>query len=522
MKKLGSIAAILLIIIAGAWFYLANNFEKMAKEELLPKIQNNDSVITANLDSVIIEKFRFRLTLKDVTLFPESQHFVTSSDQMLISYNPFTDKITICFNGEKLSTGSGKIATYIPSPNQSMSFNKSLLENDFDDIDIKMTSKDNSTYFTEDDKFIARTASSSFNLSSKLGSDGMYSIDLGLNFNGMDINPDSKYLVYLLENLLPKAIKDDMNLDDNSFSFINYYYNMTEKTGPINYNTEYSIQLSKNHVQDIIDSLKGKKEFSDIYKEFSFTEEIYSLSIKESFGNSAMKDTGSFYLAGDGIKIDANMDMSLSRSYTNGQKEEITIITNDFLYELTKQLADGNKLNLKTDFNEATDLMPISTLLTNIEKLNFSFNVVYDITSTNFDHSLKIGLNDFTTKLTGTKEDKVYSADVIVSTPMILVDGVTNFYNAGIRPLLAKNTGATEIKSFDQIMNNIKNNGFNALAAFHNNEELKENDALVSGIIFNPQGFKLKINDKNFFKLLTDERIVKFLQNMPNENEQGN
>ena len=112
MKKLGSITAILLIIIAGAWFYLANNFEKMAKEELLPKIQNNDSVITADLNSVIIEKFRFRLTLKDVTVFPESQYFVTTSDQMVASYNPFTDKITICFNGEKLSTGSGKIAIH--------------------------------------------------------------------------------------------------------------------------------------------------------------------------------------------------------------------------------------------------------------------------------------------------------------------------------------------------------------------------------------------------------------------------
>lgn len=524
MKKLGFIAAILLVIIAGVWFYLANNFEKMAKEELLPKIQDNDSIITANLDSVMIEKFRFRLTLKDVTIFPESQYFVTSSDQMAVSYNPFTDKITICFNGEKLSTGSGKTAIYIPSPNQRINFNKSLLKHELDDINITMTSKDSSMYFSEDNKLISSTTGSNFNFSSRLDSDDMYYIDLSFNANDMDINPDSKYFEYLLKSFLPKDIQNNINLDDNSFSFTNYYYKMTEKTGPVSYSTKYSIKLGKDHVQGILDSLKGKKEFSDIYKEFSFTEENYSISIKENVNNTMLKDSAILYFAGDGSKINANMDMSFNRNYTDEQKKAITTITKDFLYELMKALAADDKSSFKIDFNiEADDLMPVSTLLTNIEKQHLAFNVVYDITSTNFDHSLKIGLNNFTTKLTGAKEDKVYSADINISTPMILVDGVTNFYNTGIRPLLAKNMlkdNAAGIKAFDQIMKNIKDNGFNALAAFHNSEELKENDTLISSIIFNPQGFNLKINDKNFFKLLADERIVKFLQDMPDEKNQ--
>lgn len=521
MKKLGLIAAILLVIIAGAWFYLANNFDKMFREELLPKIQDNDSIITANLDSFMIEKFRFRLTLKDVTIFPESQSFVTSSDQMAISYNPFTDKITICVNGEKLSNGLGKTAIYTLFPNWKISFNKSLLKHELDDINITMTSKDSSTYLSEDNKLIFSTTNSNFNFSSRLDSDDMYYIDFSFNANEIGINPDSKYFEYLLKSLLPKDIQNNMNLDDNNFSFTNYYYKMTEKTGPVNYSTKYSIKLSKDHIQDILNLLKGKKRFSDIYEEFNFTEENYSISMKENIGNSAMKDLGFFYCACDGSKINANMDITFSRYYTDEQKEQTTTITNDFLYELMKVLAEHDKSSFKIDFNiEADDLMPVSTLLTNIEKQHLTFNVVYDIASTNFDHSLKIGLNNFTTKLTGSKKDKVYSADINISTPMILVDGVTNFYNTGIRPLLVNNMlkdNAAGIKAFDQIMKNIKDNGFNALAALHNSEELKENDTLISSITFNPQGFNLKINDKNFFKLLTDERIVKFLQNMTDE-----
>ena len=63
--------------------------------------------------------------------------------------------------------------------------------------------------------------------------------------------------------LLLQAIKDDMHLNDNNFPLEIYYYRITEKTGPINYSTEDSIQLNKDHVPMILDSQKGKKELYD-------------------------------------------------------------------------------------------------------------------------------------------------------------------------------------------------------------------------------------------------------------------
>ena len=37
--------------------------------------------------------------------------------------------------------------------------------------------------------------------------------------------------------------------------------------------------------------------------------------------------------------------------------------------------------------------------------------------------------------------------------------------------------------------------------------------------MLDPTGFKFKINDKGFFEILTDERVAKFFENLPNENK---
>ena len=55
----------------------------------------------------------------------------------------------------------------------------------------------------------------------------------------------------------------------------------------------------------------------------------------------------------------------------------------------------------------------------------------------------------------------------------------------------------------------------------HNGEELQEADILTTNLFFNPQGFDFKINDKGFLNILTDERVVKFLQDMPEKDNQA-
>jgi len=277
MKKLGLIVLVL-IIIAGGWVYLADKFEHIAKEEILPKLNNNSSLIITDIDSVIIEKYKFKLTVPVVTIFPNSQYFKIVSDKMVMCYNPFTDRVSALFNGEKLSIGTGKTEIYIPSPNQTIKFNRSLLQKEFEGIDLQIISKDLSIYLAAEDKFISKASGANISFSSTLDSSDIYAINFGIDFNNMEMNPESKYAASLLEELIPAPVRDQIK-STNSLKAIDYYHKMIEKTGAINYSTEYSINLEKKHVDNIIANLKGEKEFLDSYEEFDVKKDKYSIFV---------------------------------------------------------------------------------------------------------------------------------------------------------------------------------------------------------------------------------------------------
>jgi len=224
MKKLGSVIALLLIVIAGIWMYLANEFEKIANEDLLPKIHNNDTLIKVDLDAVAIEKFKFRITFKDVTILPNTPDLRVSVDKIITSYNPFTDKITLCVDSDKLSMGTANTAIYIPSPNQTLTFNRSILINNFKDMDLSASSKNFAVYFAGDDKLITRAAKSKLTFSNLL-KDKNYFINLKIISSKMEINPDSGYTTYLLKNLMPESLVKATRLDDNFYNDI-FNYNI--------------------------------------------------------------------------------------------------------------------------------------------------------------------------------------------------------------------------------------------------------------------------------------------------------
>jgi hypothetical protein len=522
MKKIGSVIALLLIVIAGIWMYLANEFEKIANEDLLPKIQNNDSLIKVDLDAVAIEKFKFRITFKDVTILPNVPDLRVNVDKIITSYNPFTDKITLCINSDKLSMGTENTAIYIPSPNQTVTFNRSILTNDFKDMDLSIISKNFAAYFASDDKFISRADKFKLTFSNLLN-DGNYLINLKIISDKVEINPDSKYTTYLWNNSMPESLINTTGLDNNLYND-SYHYKIIESTGPIDLTTEYSLKLSENALRNIISALRGTKELSEVYKDFEFEKEDYSLSIKESLNNDAIKDNGFVHFSGNGSNINANVNISFIRNYNEIQKQEIISITSDFISKLTQQRASNEKLNLNQNFKGTPeDFIPLAEHITDIKNLNMIFNLDYDIASADLTHALNIGLNSFNVELNGTIKDKIYNAYAAINTPSLLINSLTGFYETSIKPLLVQNTtieNAAYIKSFHKIVENIKDNGFEALSTLHSGEELQEDDILTTNLVFNPQGFDFKINDKGFFNILTDERVVKFLQDMPEKDNQ--
>jgi hypothetical protein len=122
----------------------------------------------------------------------------------------------------------------------------------------------------------------------------------------------------------------------------------------------------------------------------------------------------------------------------------------------------------------------------------------------------------------GRVANKIYNLSAVVKTPGLLINGLTTIYDSSLKPILAKNVNKefiVDIASLDQLMNNVKENGFNALSVFHKGGKLDENEMLEADIVVNLQNFEFKVNDKGVLDILTDDNIIKFLQGMPKDHE---
>ena len=515
MKKLRLLIITILLIAAGGWFYLANKFEQIVENDIISKLNHENSLITADLDSLLIEKFKFKVTLKDVVILPNVPHLRLVSDQVIMTYNPLADRLSAKFGGKKLTGGKDKTEFYIPSPDEVIEFNRGLLQKSYDTIDIVIKSQEPSIYFASNDQFITRANMAKASFSSKLGKDGMYDIKFALEADKMDINPESKYMLFVLDSMFPELANND-SLSDAHLDLYNYYFQVANKTGPTNYNTAYSARIGKTHMDNFVSVLNGEKELTDVVKEFSFTTDHYSLSGQESFKNAAINDYSTFYIAGDAVNIKGDFDLSMNRDFNEDQQQKVMKVIQDVLLKTANNFLGEAKETANLSSN---DFSLLANDFIDLKQASLSFSANYNIESSDIDQALKLNVGEFSAQLNGSVNDKIYEGKAVISTPRNLIDGITNIHFKDIKPLLAKAYPENPkfIVDQNQIITNVKENGLSALSTFHENEELKEGDSLVINLMLNPSKFDFQINGNDVFDILTDKRVVKFLNDMPDK-----
>lgn len=510
MKKIASLVAILLLVIAGIWIYKANKFEQFVNERFIPLLKRSQAMIITDTDSIIVEKFKFKVILKDVIAFPESENFAIKTDLMSICYNPITDKLTFSLDAGKVSIGTGDNEIYILSKGQTVKVNQQLFKHGFDtmidDMDISFYSKNPVIYLAKNDTLIASSESSCSKITSEL-KNNVYSIKFTTNNDKLRINPEARYSKNILDEFVPKSELAKVN-DSN---YLQYYYNIMDKTGPSDFDGKYSLQMNEGRLKSIISKLLDGKNSSLVFFESFITsmQENYAVNASESLSNKALDHSWSLAAKNDNGKITTDVKLSCVHNYKDQQKQEIGAITKDFLF---KTLTD-----LNFNVTEA-DVASLSENISDLKKLNIELNVAHDVKSDDSENSLKVEINDFSTELKGEVKDKTYHLNAEIDTPSLLINGMTKIHDESLRQILSKSKDPELLDSFeslDLMMQNIKENGFAAISVFHNKDTLGENDTLYSDIVINLQNFEFKVNDKGMLDILTDENILKFLQVMP-------
>lgn len=501
MRKITVTLGLLLSVSIVAWVYLATKFEQIAKNEILPRIKSGEYIVSADTDSAIIEKFKFRITLKDVTLFPKSKALKIFSNQIVACYNPFNDKIVAKFVSDKFKSGSGKTEIYFTAQDKKVEFNRPLLNNNFEDINIHVSTGESKAYFASDHSEISHLKKSNMSLVSKLDKDGFYNADLKLSINGIESSPGSKYAKYMLEELLPNLAQEKNSHEKRYEKIEEYYGKIVNKLGPIDYNSDSSIKLGQKHVENIVAALNGELDPVELYKSFSFTSDNYLFSIKETYGNAYTHDSLSYMLAGNGKTVTSDLNMLLTKNYSDEQKKDI----GELLLEFANSMTSQNFL--------PEDLKGLTDKYLNTKKINLLFNISYDVESHNANHSLEFKIDNLAINSDGSLKEHKYDGNFKLATPKLLISGISDLYDGGIKLLMQRKNA--DISNINLVIEDIKNNGMELLSAFDKKDSLKDEDNFESSFSFNLENFEFKVNGKGLIDLLTDERVVKFLKDIP-------
>ena len=186
------VATILISMMAVGWVYFAYKFEKIANNEILPKLQSANSLISFDSDAVVVDKFKFKILLPDVTILPESEGLKIKTDKIIIGYHPFADKIILNFIGDKLTIGD---KFYFTNPNHVIDFDRSLIKKDFQEFSFNIKSENPELYYTKDDSSITESELIDFTISKALDTENssLYKMIISLNINALKTNIESEF-----------------------------------------------------------------------------------------------------------------------------------------------------------------------------------------------------------------------------------------------------------------------------------------------------------------------------------------
>jgi len=534
-KRISILALILLSIVAAIWFVMANRFEDFVKKEILPKLEKHEYWVKTDPNSIKIHKYKFSVTTGEIILFPYYEIFSTKTDEIKFCYNPFKKQITAYLTGKKVETGKGDLGFYHESkPSDFISFNQELLMGDFSNMHIK--AKDSKTEVKDilKNDLIFSDEGTTYTITGNYNPAIANNYQLGISFEGKGVqyhNPDYfKRLVSYVYKILD--IKDPaLALGENDLTSLKFTFKEMEIIGPVDAKSRLSLELKKDHFQSIILILKGEKPLSSLAGEFNPLDDLYSLNINQTVKNSRIEDKHLVSLNNDGNKISTNVELSYSKNLGDGQKNELLPLIAEFIYESTLSqmhaiTKESPNSEVGTENLVVGDFKGIAAKILNLKNIDLKLSGTYDKTSRELDHALAFKVNsqevDFSGK--GKLKEMVYDGNIKVSDPYKLINSIVDFTETAIYPIVIKATSPIhttgENDRLKQLINNVKDNGFKALGALNKEVELKPGDSLVTDLHFDPKEFEFKVNNKTFIDIITDERVIPFLKDMPKESEQ--
>lgn len=517
-KKIGILAVAAVFGIT--WFVLANKFEDKVRTVYLPILQEQKEkgLIEVDLDSIKIHKYKFAVAITNFVIFPKSDIFQTKLDGISLFYNPLTKDISVSSFGDKVSIGSGETEISIAKPSFSTKISGSVFQGNMNDIHVTFNSAPQQILRSADQLPLITDKGTSYEIIGKLDEKtNQYLLKLVANTKGISITRNYFKWSHQLTSKNFEITQEDQPLTDFLNDIAADYYYATVPDNLIDSNMNVSIAANKSHLENIFKFIQGKIRFeelaSTLAKNFNPHKELFDIAILASYGNNLFNNKLSFNLSGDGIEVKGNFDIEDNKNYPKDRVEEIAKLTAELLSKIFNKITEDNLIKSKGLKTE--DFINLANSLIDIKNAKFSTNLVYKIEDSITDANLHFGINEYGMDLAISNKDKErYNGILTLSDPFKIINAKTKFAHEIVLPLIEKMSGdnKTSLNIMQKYISNIESNAFEALKVFSKIPELTQGDKFEADFSYEPKSFSLKINNKSFLEIITDEKIVKFLR----------
>ena len=517
-KKIGIFAVVAVLTIT--WFVLANKFEDKVRTVYLPILQEKKEkgLIEVDFNNIEIHKYKFAVAITNFVIFPQSDIFQTKLDGISFFYNPLTKNLSVSSFGDRISIGSGETEMYIANPSFSTQISGSVFQGNMNDIRVTFNSAPQQFLRSADQLPLMTDKGTSYEITGKLDEKtNQYLLKLVANTKGISITRDYFKWSHQLTSKNFKITQESQLLTDFLNDIAADYYYATVPDNLIDSRMNVSIAADKSHLENVFKFIQGTIRFeelaSNLAKNFNPNKELFDIAILASYGNSLFNNKLSFNLSGDTKDVKGSLDIQDNKNYPKDKGDEIAKLTAELLSKIFNKITEDNLDKSKK--LRAEDFMNLTNSLIEIKNTEFSTNLTYEIKDSIADANLHFNINEYSIDLEISNKDKErYHGLLVLSDPFKIINAKTKFAHEIVLPLVEKISGEdkTNLNIMQKYISNIESNGFEALKVFSKIPELTQGDKFEADFSYEPKSFSLKINNKSFLEIITDEKIVKFLR----------
>jgi hypothetical protein len=512
MKKKLAVVVLIICAVAATWVYQAYKFERDVKIVYLPTLNQYKENIA--YDTVIIDKFKFKVTLKNLKIHSKNHELSFVSDRLVIKQNPLIKRTYLDSYGSIDKSGVPEDTLYAPDHHIAIMISEPFTGSNLDDLSINIKNNEFKLFDSKTDMQLLALEHYNLNLQHKISTKDNYTLEISSRSKNVRL---SDLFTEFVSHEFLKLLPEFQFLASVAYKSSDDYYNFLSKFDEIVGGTNESSKVLLTYPKELFNKILT----IDFTSAHALAKFVVDDILPENFDLNFEGDRTNKFVDGKfSLNFNNNerskLEFSINHDYNSDlmHKPELIEFTADYLQKIVNR--DLNKLfsdeNGPLIFTQS-DFIKILEPFKNISNVNLSGLFEHPRAEGAASHLLKARVNNFAFEFNGTGDSLEYNSEINIANFAKLVKSISDYGTQAIQPLVIKAKDQEVLAKLQRLINMVDQYGLDALSVLNNNTEQDTNNFLMK--VKRGNSLKaLQINGKDWGQILMDKRIQIFLQNL--------